>query len=264
MAKDSYSSKNSERAAFLNKQQPGSSFARGLRVFTTITEQGSVNAGAIAVFLDMPISSVYRFLGTLKELDLIVEVNNKYQLGSTFRALASQGLDHERRAKFSLPVLRRLVSETGETADLLVRSGLSAICVQEAESRFTMRIGLHVGAPLQLHAGAEQRVLLAFAPPQVIEEVISRGLRRYTAATLSADKLLSSLEQTRKKKIAISRGEYVSGAVAVGVPVFVRGQPVCSVGVAGPKERCTNEWVRIAAVSLAKASLTLTDIFTEY
>ena len=253
MAKDSYSSKNSERAAFLNKQQPGSSFARGLRVFTTITEQGSVNAGAIAVFLDMPISSVYRFLGTLKELDLIVEVNNKYQLGSTFRALASQGLDHERRAKFSLPVLRRLVSETGETADLLVRSGLSAICVQEAESRFTMRIGLH-----------EQRVLLAFAPPQVIEEVISRGLRRYTAATLSADKLLSSLEQTRKKKIAISRGEYVSGAVAVGVPVFVRGQPVCSVGVAGPKERCTNEWVRIAAVSLAKASLTLTDIFTEY
>jgi DNA-binding IclR family transcriptional regulator len=117
---------------------------------------------------------------------------------------------------------------------------------------------------MQLHAGAEQRVLLAFAPRQLIEEVISRGLRNYTTATLSTERLLTTLEQTRQRKIAISRGEYVSGAVAVGVPVIVRGQAVCSVGVAGPSVRCTNEWVRDAATSLAKASLTLTDIFSEY
>jgi DNA-binding IclR family transcriptional regulator len=262
MAQSHHSVTNGLGAVAVNEGEANSSFARGLRVFTTIAEKGSISAGAISDALNMPLSSVYRYLRTLQGLDLVIQVNNMYQLGSSFRILTGQGLDPVRLAEAGLPVLRRLASETGETADLLGRFGLSAICVQEAQSSFTMRIGLHVGHPMELHAGAEQRVLLAFAPSQVIKEVVYRGLRKYTTATLPADKLLSSLEQIRATKIAVSRGEYVPGAVAVAVPIFVQGSAVYSVGVAGPKERCTSAWIHDAAASLARASLELTDSFS--
>jgi DNA-binding IclR family transcriptional regulator len=237
-----------------------SAFARGLRVFSEIAANGSLTASSIASALTMPTSSVYRFLKTLKDTGMIEENEGRYRLAGTFMATASQGLDYERFATRSLPVLRQLVAETGETADFLMRSGERPVCVQEAVATSRTVISLRRGDPMGLHAGAEQRVLLAFAPRQVIDDLLSRRLDSYTRATLPKDRLLTSLEKIRQRKVAVSRGEYMQGVVAVGVPVFARHQVVGSIGVAGPEERCGAEWTRQAAGVLVRASLALSDI----
>jgi DNA-binding IclR family transcriptional regulator len=241
----------------------GTSFGRGLTVLLTVAEHGLVRADAIADLLGMPVSSVYRFLRTLKDFGLVVESDGGYGLGPRLSAIAGQGPSHAQLATLGLPVLEELQRRTGETADLLVRSGRHALCVQQMQSNHTIRVAFRIGGLLPLYAGAEQRVLLAFAPPHVIDEVISEDPKRFTSGTLSAAELLSSLEQIRLRRLAVSHGEYIAGTTAVAVPVFAGNRVVCSLGVAGPRDRCTEAWEGRAARALADAARLLSGAVTD-
>ncbi|HUZ40858.1 MAG TPA: IclR family transcriptional regulator C-terminal domain-containing protein [Acidimicrobiales bacterium] len=233
---------------------------RGLRVFRAIAESGSTNVATIASELEIPQSTVYRLVRTLKEIGLITERDNEYRVSRTFANVATIRLNNEVLNTSARPALETLSKETGETSNLLVRSGLSAFCVHEVQSQFGEGPRLPIGQPMKLHAGAEHRVLLAFAPLSLIDAVIDSGLPSYTVTTPNVPRLLDSLALIRQRRVAVSRGEYLPGVVAVGVPVFVHRSFVCSVGVAGPHERCTDEWVRTAANALAKTSLELSEL----
>ena len=234
--------------------------ARGLRVFVTIAERGSTNAAGIASELDIPVSTVYRLLRTLRDVGLVAERDNEYRVSRTFANVATVRLHHEVLSDAARPALEWLSAQTGETSNLLVRSGLSAYCVHEVKSQRGEGPRLPIGQPMKLHAGAEHRVLLAFAPAPLVDAVIGGGLPSYTGTTPNAPSLRTGLEQIRQRRLAVSHGEYLAGVVAVGVPVFVQNRFVCSVGVAGPDDRCNDEWIRAAAAVLAKTSLTLSDL----
>jgi len=234
--------------------------ARGLRVFRAIAERGSANVATIAADLDIPVSTVYRLVRTLRDVGLVSVCDNEYRVSRTFANIATVRLHNDLLSTSARPALERLTEETGATSNLLVRSGLSAYCVHEVESQNGEGPRLPIGQPMTLHAGAEHRVLLAFAPPPLIDAVIGSGLATYTVTTPNAPTLRMSLAAIRQRRLAVSHGEYLPGIVAVGVPVFVHHSVVCSVGVAGPDERCTEEWVRSSAGALATASLTLSGL----
>ncbi len=237
-----------------------SALARGLRVFRAIAERGSANVASIAAELDIPTSTVYRLVHTLRDVGLVSVRDNEYRVSRTFANITTVRLHHDLLSTAARPALERLAEETGGTSNLLVRSGLSAFCVHEVESERGEGPRLPIGQPMTLHAGAEHRVLLAFAPPPLIDAVIGSGLTTYTGTTPSAPALRTSLAAIRQRRLAVSHGEYLPGVVAVGVPVFLHHSVVCSVGVAGPDERCTDEWVRRSASALATASLTLSGL----
>lgn len=237
--------------------------ARGLRVFRAIAERGSTNVTTIARDLELPVSTVYRLVRTLREAGLVSSSDNEYRVSRTFANVATIRLHHDVLSTGARPALERLAEETGATSDLLVRSGLSAYCVHEVEPQCGEGPRLPIGQPMTLHAGAEHRVLLAFAPPPLIDAVIGSGLTAYTTTTPNAPTLRTRLAAIRERRLAVSHGEYLPGVVAVGVPVFLHHSVVCSVGVAVPDERCTDEWVRRSAGALATASLALSDLLAE-
>ncbi len=234
--------------------------ARGLRVFRAIAERGSTNVATIAKDLDLPVSTVYRLARTLRDAGLVSVRDNEYRVSRTFANIATVRLHNDVLSNAARPALERLSEETGATSNLLVRSGLSAYCVHEVEAQRGEGPRLPIGEPMPLHAGAEHRVLLAFAPTPLIDAVIGGGLTSYTTTTPNAPTLRTSLDAIRQRRLAVSHGEYLPGVVAVGVPVFVHHRVVCSVGVAGPDERCTSDWVRRSAGALATASLALSDL----
>ena len=85
-----------------------------------------------------------------------------------------------------------------------------------------------------LHAGAPARVLLAFAPPEVLDEVLSTELEQVTEATLDADALRDSLGQIVLTGLAVSEGERLPGTVAIAAPVFREDGIVGAIAVVGP------------------------------
>ncbi|MGC8498603.1 MAG: IclR family transcriptional regulator [Acidimicrobiales bacterium] len=243
------------------EHQTGTSGAlgRGLRVLTTIARHGPMNVAQISGELAIPRSSVYRIVRALRASGLVVERRGDYAIDGLFWDRAGDEQLGERVAQRSRLILRSLAAVTGATADVLVRSGHHAVCVQEVAAATPEPTRLPVGDPMPLHAGAEHRVLLAFAPAEVIDEVLVSHSPRLTSATLSPDQLVTSLAQIRQRGFAVSRGEYIIDAVAVGAPVRVAGRTVCSVGVAGPRTTCGGDWARAVTPHVRRAAAELAE-----
>ncbi len=233
--------------------------SRGLQVLTAIARHGPLNVAQISGELGIPRSSVYRILRALRSFGLVVERRGDYAIEGLFWDRAGDEQLVARVAQRSRLILRSLAAVTGATADVLVRSGRHAVCVHEVPAATAEPTRLPVGDPMPLHAGAEHRVLLAFAPAEVIDEVLVSHPPRLTAATLSLDQLVTSLAQIRQRGFAVSRGEYITDAVAVGAPVMVAGRAVCSVGVAGPRVTCGGDWVRAVAPHVRRAAAELAE-----
>lgn len=238
----------------------GSSFERGLSVMIQIASSGEVSVEDLAHDLDIPVSTVYRYIRSLKKLQLIEVRQGRYIPGWRLIELSGQHLTHTRLAEIGVSILESIVEATSETAVLTVRSGLHAICLRQVTSPHPLRYAFKINQLLPLHAGAGQRALLAYAPESVIRAILEHSLPRYTDKTLSPAGLLQHLEQIRQSGYAISRGELNKGAVAVAQPVFSDGEVVCSLTVAGPEDRCSSAaWRQRALISLRSAAKLLSE-----
>lgn len=232
---------------------PGS-FHRGLSVLISVAESGESRADQIARDTDLPLSTAYRYLRTLRELDFVEERDGSYVPGWRLLELSGQHLTHTRLVELGHSFLRELSEATGETAVLTVRVGAQAMCLRQVESHHAIRMAFKINQLLPLYAGAGQRMLLAHAPTTVIERVLELPLRHITLATLDRAHVLREVEQIRRNGFLVSHGEISDGAVAVAVPVFANGEIACSLTVAGPENRCSRTWVTHARTALRTTS----------
>lgn len=218
------------------------SFARGLRVLLTIADRGEVRAEELATLLDTPASTIYRYLRTLTEFGFVDRREGRYLLGPRLVIGAGTNVTSEQLIRVGDPVLRVLVAETGETAVIMRRIGLTAVCLHQVESPHALRVSLDPGATLPLHAGAMSRVLLAYALPEILDEVLAQGLDRVTQETPDATTLPETLVEIRASGIGRSEGELVPGSVGMAAPIMRNGGIIGSVGVIGPRARCGMTW----------------------
>ncbi|MDN5797586.1 MAG: IclR family transcriptional regulator [Intrasporangium sp.] len=235
-------------------------FQRGLRVLVTVAESGEARAEEIARDSALPLSTVYRYLRTLREIQFVEERDGSYVLGWRLLELSGQHLTHTRLVELGHAFLRELSEVTGETAVLTVRVGTQAMCLRQVESDHPIRMAFKINQLLPLYAGAGQRMLLAHAPTTVVERVLGQPLRHITTATLDRARIIQEIEQTRRSGFLISHGELSEGAVAVAVPVFAGGEIACSITVAGPRSRCSRTWVTNTRSALRASAQKLSEV----
>lgn len=233
-----------------------SAFVRGLKVLTAVTDNGEVRASAIADQVDLPLSTVYRYLRTLRDLSLVEERDGTYTAGWRLAEASGHDPARVRLVEIGHPFLQEVTRRTGETSVLTVRIGTAAMCLRQVEAPRPEPAAFRINQLLPLHAGIGQRVLLAHAPVNVIQHVVGGPLRKITRNTLHGADLAAELRRIRSIGWAVSRGELAEGTVAIGVPVFAAGgEMVCSLAVAGHESRCDDAWVaRARAVLLDSAS----------
>jgi DNA-binding IclR family transcriptional regulator len=240
-----------------------SSFARGLRLLLTVADRGEIRADDLAGILDMPLSTAYRYLRTLGEFGFVDRHDGRYRLGPRLLIGTESRVSSELLTRQSDPILRMLVEETGETAVVMRRVGLSAMCLHQVESKKGLRVVLEPGALSPLYAGATSRVLLAFAPAEILEEVIAQGLDPATANTPTEQALREGLDEIRASGVAVSESELISSAVAVAVPIFREDGIVAALGLIGPDVRCGLEWRSRARRLMRDAAETLMAALSE-
>jgi len=137
--------------------------------------------------------------------------------------------------------LRDIGAKCNENVQLRVRDGLETVCVARWESTQAVRVHGNVGNRRPLHAGASGKVLLAFAPEEVRQAVLTSNLVRFTPETITQrSKLTQEIAKIVKLGYSVSISEMSDGAVAVAAPVFdVTGNIVASLSIAGPSSRLT-------------------------
>lgn len=233
------------------------SFARGLRLLLTIADRGEVRADELGAMLDIPVSTVYRYLRTLADFGFVDRHGASFRLGPKLRIGTGANVSAERLIALADPALRMLVAETGETAVVVRRIGLASVCLHQIESDEALRVTLEPGSMHPLYAGAPGRVLLAFAPPDVLEEVLAQGLRRITADSPTEAELRDTLGSIVMTGFAMSQGELIKGSVAVAAPVFREDGIVGAIALIGPAFRCDEAWRARARRFLLEAARTL-------
>ena len=218
------------------------SFARGLRLLLTVADRGEVRADELSAIVEMPLSSVYRYLRTLTEFGFVDRRDGRYRLGPRLSIGSGSKVTSQRLVRIADPVLRLLAEETGESAIVMRRVGLSAVCLHQAESPEPLRVAIEPGTMTPLYAGAPARVLLAFAPPEILDEVVSAGIPSGSGGAVGEPELRAGLEEIVRTGFATSEDEFISGSVAVAVPIMREDGIVGVLAVTGPLSRCGLDW----------------------
>ncbi|HLX56239.1 MAG TPA: IclR family transcriptional regulator [Ktedonobacteraceae bacterium] len=193
----------------------------------------------IARSTGMALPTVYRLAQELSEYGWLMKEGQRFRLGMTLLrlgAMVAEGIDVRSRA---LPHLRLLKEQTGENAELHVRSNESRAALEVVRSPHNLRPFVDIGAPLPLHVGAGGKILLAWLSDREQSALIIASAARYNDYPLAdVQELKNKLAQIREMGWAVSEGERAAGVSAIAAPVFdVSNQVVAAMVLAAPTVR---------------------------
>jgi DNA-binding IclR family transcriptional regulator len=212
----------------------------------------------IADRLDMPKSTIHRYLATLEAARFVRrdEATGSYHLGYCFIEMASLVLQEADLVRWFQPHLERLSSECGETVDLAVLDDAQVIYLQVIESPHRVKIAAAVGQRLPAFCTASGKAFLAYMPDEQVHHILSQGMPRYTDCTrVSFADLQQDLRVTRERGFATSEQEYERDINAVAAPILdANGCPVAVIAIAGPAYRLSRERMLELGLSILAAT----------
>jgi IclR family KDG regulon transcriptional repressor len=218
-----------------------SALDRALTLIEALAAHPNIGVTRIARLTGNTKSLVFRLLYTLERRGYVRKdpVTRSYALGIKMLSLGEHTRDQIDLVRVAQPHLDALVAEAHENIHLTVREGLHAICVAMRESAQPLRLYAQIGRTAPLHVGGGPKLLLAFAPPDIVETVLSGKLPAFTSATdTSRAALEKSLETIRRTGINKSMGDLDAGAFSIAAPVRDHsGAVVGALSIAGPMTR---------------------------
>ena len=222
-------------------------------LFAFSRETPRLTADELARIAGLPRGSVYRYINALLEHGLLERANDKGQFKLGYRLVYFQSsVEYENDIEdYALPLMEQIRQATSETVHLTRLRGHRAVDVRSLASRANVRVAPPFGQPVYLHAGANNKVILAFRPEREWEAVMSQGLPCYTENTITDGAALAAeLRKIRREGFAVSDHEMHEGAWGAAAPIVdVDGHAIASIGVSGPIFRRTEELVH-ASVAL--------------
>lgn len=196
----------------------------------------------IAARSNLPESTAYRYVATLKSQGLIEEDTKSgyYRLGLKILELAQVAREQLSIIDIALPVMQQLLKKTEETIVLTAISGEKVICIERVESNHTLRLSFEQGRTMFMHAGASAKVIMAYLDEAEQDKIIREvGLPKFTENTITdPERLKTDFKNIRKKGFAISTGELDPGARAIAAPILDKHRKIIAgLSIAGPLDR---------------------------
>lgn len=177
-------------------------------------------------------ATTYRLANALAEWGVLERVGSKYQLGLRLFELGQLVPTQRVLRDAALPHLQELYAVTSATVHFAIRDGMDVLYIDKIAGHGAVEIPSRVAGRLPLYSTATGKAILAFSPPEVIEQVIENGLSLITPRTVtSAAQLYRQLDKIRHTMVAVEAEETRLGVVSAAVPVFAQRQMV--VGAVG-------------------------------
>lgn len=119
------------------------------------------------------------------------------------------------------PIMKQLARDSHQSVTLHFLEGIKSICLQKINSKTTIHIATGIGSEAPLHAGSSSRVLLAYAPEIIRQQVMQAPLKAYTPFTITSHEVLNySLFEIRKTGFCSSIEEITPGAGSTSCAVL--------------------------------------------
>jgi DNA-binding IclR family transcriptional regulator len=180
-------------------------------------EQRGLSLAQIAERVDLARSTVQRIVDALRAEQFLIAATptSGVRLGPALvRLAAGAGIDFD---QITRPVMAELSKQLGETVDLSVLKGHSAVFTDQVQGAHRLRAVSAVGETFPLHCTANGKALLSLMRPAELDLYLSATLPRLTAHTLIKPKdLRAAVESCSKSGVAFDFEEHTEGICAVG------------------------------------------------
>lgn len=192
---------------------------------------------------ELPKPTLHRTLALLEEAGILCREpgGRAYMIGDRLSRFGLDVLRNDAAATERRVVLRRVVSEIGESCNLAVLHKGALIYLDRIEANWLLRLQIPVGeVAMPPHCCASGKLLLAhLGAPERQRLLELLALEQFTVRTITDRQVLASeLDRIVSCGYAVDNEEYVLGVACVAVPVRSRnGEVVASIAVQGATAR---------------------------
>jgi DNA-binding IclR family transcriptional regulator len=190
-----------------------------------IFERSPRNVTELAEALQIQAVDVAPLLESLERHDLVSwdSAHSGVRPGTAALRFARSGVGREDLVELAQPSMRRLASESGETANLILPRPAGTEAIAQIDGRHLLGATNWIGRELPLHCTAAGKVFLAFGAAQLPDG----ELEPVTPLTVvDRERLDRELEAIRDQGYATIVDELEPGLSAVAAPVRDRGGAV--------------------------------------
>nr|WP_166488040.1 IclR family transcriptional regulator [Mesorhizobium ciceri] len=230
---------------------------RAISLLQTVAGEADLGVSEIARRSGDSKARAFRLLQTLVRRGLLARSSDGkgYRLGLAALMLGHAASEQMDLIRIANPVLEELGQEIGETTQLRIRDDQESLCVAKWEPKRDLRVNAIVGRRRPLHAGSS-KAFLAHMDDKEREAILSGPLKRFTKKTVTDPRLLrGGLEQIRKAKFFVSRGEINDDLISITAPVFVApGKIIAALNIAAPENRVPEERISELGDMVARAA----------
>lgn len=211
-------------------------------ILEALTEAEGATVTELTRRMDLPKSTVFRHLATLRDLGYVVERDGGYYIGLRFLELSEHARNRRKGYTTAKWKVYELAAETDEHALFLVEENGEGVYLHRMGSKFRTLIGKR----RPLHAMASGKVILAeMSEDELASFLAEKPLERLTDTTVTdPDALREELDRVRDRGYAVNNQEHMDGLRAVAVPVYDPDDDLLgSLSVFGPTSRFKDDYV---------------------
>jgi IclR family pca regulon transcriptional regulator len=199
-----------------------STLERGLRVLRAFDDSHpEMTLSGVAAKTGLSPAVARRCLNTLVELGYVGQHGRQFLLRPAVLTFGSAFLSSMQIDQLCVPSLQHIRDQTGDSASLVVLSGLDILYVAHVSTDRRFRLATGVGTRFPFHATSMGKVLVAFRSAAEIEAILAEGpFERFTERTVTdVDVLRERLALIRERGYDSALDELDYGIVSVAVPV---------------------------------------------
>ncbi len=237
---------------------------RALLLLGIIADADSLSLTELSQRAGMPASTAHRLLVTLQNFGYLEFREDTQQWSVGVEAFRIGG-SFARRIKVvdaGRPMLRELMEQTGETANMAIADDGDVVFVSQVETHEPIRAFHRPGTRAHMHASGIGKALLAhFDPPALDRWMRTKGLVAYTDNTIRDPQILRhEMEATRARGWAIDNEERTLGMRCVAAAVYNSfGEAVAGISVSGPTVRIPDDVLTEYGVLVRRTADRVTD-----
>jgi IclR family acetate operon transcriptional repressor len=240
------------------------SLTRGLTILEKLSEiEGGATLTDIAQRVGLAASTAHRLLNTLEKMHYVHQDGELgvWTIGLKAFTVGSAFVSHRDFAIQSHSYLRRLMDQSGETANLSILDGYDVVFIAQVQCREIMRMLVKLGSRHPIHASGSGKAILAALPDDMVQDILAKhGLPRHTEHTIvTPDGLWSAIKLIRRHGYAYDDEEHALGLRCVAAAVYDEySEPLGAISLAGPLSRLTDERIRALGPLVARTAAEIT------
>ena len=205
-------------------------------------EDAGMRVGEIAKRLGLDRTTVFRLIVTLEECGFVEKIPNtkEFKLGVGIFEIGSAYIRSTDLHSAARPVMIALSRRVREAVHWAILSGKEAVCIDKIDSPRGLGTTSKIGRAVPLNAGSVGKVLLAFQPEDVREELLATmDYPRLTDSTITTPEAMREVtDEIRRIGYCLSLGEGETDMACIAAPIFDHtGKLAAGISVGGPIHR---------------------------